>query len=352
MKLFATFAKVDEQDDGTLIVEGIASTEAVDAQGEIVKASAIEAALPDYMRHGTGALREMHQPLAAGTAVATVDGETTTVRGHVVDPIAVKKVQAGVYKGFSIGGRVTKRDAADKKTITGISLAEISLVDRPANPDAVLTMWKADVHGEEPGDGEASEAEPAPLAKGMWDVAELAGVLQQLRNIQASATWEAEYEGDGSAMPSRLAACVTALADVLVEMVAEEAQEVKDSMPATDEPADTVEAAAPAAAIQSESAAEPVAKVETVAAETLTKADLADALTKAVAAALAPMQAELAALKARPAPTGTAVRAVAKVADAGQPAVTEVEPIRKADGAPDTAATLIKQLHRTGGLLA
>ncbi|MFX4427890.1 HK97 family phage prohead protease, partial [Acinetobacter baumannii] len=85
-----------------------------------------------------------HQPLAAGTAIASVDGEVTTIKGHVVDPVAGKKVKTGVYKGFSIGGKVTARDEVEKNTITGLRLVEISLVDRPANPDARLTMWKAE----------------------------------------------------------------------------------------------------------------------------------------------------------------------------------------------------------------
>lgn len=97
MKIFAPFRKVEAQDDGTIIVAGIASTEAVDADGEIIKASAIAAALPDFMRHGTGALREMHQLSAAGTVLrAEVEGGETMIEAHVVDPVAVKKVQTGV----------------------------------------------------------------------------------------------------------------------------------------------------------------------------------------------------------------------------------------------------------------
>jgi hypothetical protein len=148
MKIFAPFRKVEAQDDGTIIVAGIASTEAIDADGEIIKASAIAAALPDFMRHGTGALREMHQLSAAGTVTSLdVQGGETLIEAHVVDPIAVKKVQAGVYKGFSVGGKVTARDAEMQKVITGVKLIEISLVDRPNNPDAVLTFWK--VEGED-----------------------------------------------------------------------------------------------------------------------------------------------------------------------------------------------------------
>ena len=93
-----------------------------------------------------GAVREMHQAKAAGTAIeANVEDDGRTYFGaHVVDSEAVKKVKAGVYKGFSIGGKVTARDELNKSIIKGIKLVEVSLVDRPANPEAVFTMYKAE----------------------------------------------------------------------------------------------------------------------------------------------------------------------------------------------------------------
>jgi hypothetical protein len=115
----------------------------LDEQGEIVRADAIRAAIPDYMRFP--ALREMHQPSAAGStleAEVCEDG-TTRIVAHVVDPVAVAKVRNQVYRGFSIGGRVTQREVGNPKTITGLVLNEISLVDRPANPEAIFDCWKA-----------------------------------------------------------------------------------------------------------------------------------------------------------------------------------------------------------------
>lgn len=143
MRLYGAIEKVEAQSDGTVRVHGIASSEAVDEQGEIVRAAAMRAAMPDYMRFP--ALREMHQLSAAGTtleAEVCEDG-TTRIVAHVVDPVAVAKVKNQVYRGFSIGGRVTERDAINPKIITGLVLNEISLVDRPANPEAIYDCWKA-----------------------------------------------------------------------------------------------------------------------------------------------------------------------------------------------------------------
>ena len=143
MILYGELTKLELQDDGTLRVHGVASTGSRDSSGEVVSPEAMRAALPDYMAYP--AIREMHQPRAAGAALyADVDEEgATRICAHVVDPVAVKKVRAGVYKGLSIGGKVLGRDPADPSRITAIRLDEISLVDRPCNPEAVIDLWKA-----------------------------------------------------------------------------------------------------------------------------------------------------------------------------------------------------------------
>lgn len=153
MKRFAEISKVEENDDGTIDVHGIASTEARDVDGETVTKGAMEAAFPDYFKHGdTGPLRAMHQPIAAGyvyKAEVNAAGETE-ISAKVVDPVEILKVKTGVYKGFSIGGKKLPGGYdAKTKTITKMRLTEISLVDRPANPEAVITMFKGDDIGDE-----------------------------------------------------------------------------------------------------------------------------------------------------------------------------------------------------------
>jgi phage head maturation protease len=141
-RLYAPITKVEEADDGTIKVWGYASTGEQDEDGETIQPEAIKAALPDYLKWG--AVREMHQPKAVGTAIeATVQDDGRTWFGaHVVDPIAVKKVQNKVLKGFSVGGRIEDRDELDKTIITAIKLIEVSLVDRPANPECEILMAK------------------------------------------------------------------------------------------------------------------------------------------------------------------------------------------------------------------
>ena len=138
MRLFGELTKIEDQPDGTLKVYGVASTGSRDDEGEVVLPAAMKAALPDYARYP--ALREMHQPTAAGrTLEATVDDDgVTRIVAQVVDPVAIAKVKSKTYSGFSIGGRVLARDPDDPTVITKIRLSEISLVDRPANPSAII----------------------------------------------------------------------------------------------------------------------------------------------------------------------------------------------------------------------
>lgn len=232
MRLYMPIQKAEELDDGTLRVTGIASTESVDASGEIVKADAIEGALPEFFKFGTGPLREMHQLAAAGTVdkAEVVDG-ITSIEATVVDPVAIKKVKTGTYKGFSIGGAVGARDAKDKKLITKIRLNEISLVDRPCNPDAVITMYKAEESAEE----SAVSDDPKALRKARVD--ELAALLDKggdelLVKLLDAAKAPAEPvtkadetppAGDAAAAPAGDAAAAEAQAPV-VEAAAEKVE--------------------------------------------------------------------------------------------------------------------------------
>jgi HK97 family phage prohead protease len=139
MRFYCNLTKVDEEQR---MVWGYASTEAIDAHGETITKGAIEAALDDYMEFAN--IREMHQLSAVGTAEeASVDDKGLYLCAHVVDDTAWEKVTKGVYRGFSIGGKVLARDKDDKKIITKLLLTEISLVDRPSNPEARFDVWKA-----------------------------------------------------------------------------------------------------------------------------------------------------------------------------------------------------------------
>lgn len=135
--LFLGFNKFDDEQQ---IVSGYCSTDALDSHGEIITKEAMSDAIATYMEYAN--IREMHQPSAVGVAKSlSSDGTGHYLEAHIVDPVAWQKVKTGVYKGFSIGGQILKRT---KNVINKILLKEISLVDRPANPDCRIELWKMD----------------------------------------------------------------------------------------------------------------------------------------------------------------------------------------------------------------
>ena len=187
MKIFADIQKVDDE---LRLVYGYASTEALDSQKEIVTRKAMEAALPKYMKFAN--VREMHKPSAVGIAHdAQIDDKGIYLTAKVVDQSAWEKVKAGVYKGFSIGGRATSRDPANRNIITGLDLTEISIVDRPANPEAVFDFYKVD-------DGDTTDEVPLDpekeLSKSDNPSSDQDSIAAALQNVENDATAKAEGE--------------------------------------------------------------------------------------------------------------------------------------------------------------
>lgn len=144
---FAEIVKREKLDDGTLLVYGKATDDSVDIDQQICDAGWLEKAMPQWFKTG-GNIREQHSNIAAGVA-KELDSKKDGfyIRVLVVDPVSVKKVETGVLKGFSIGIRspriVRDNKAANGRIIDG-QIVEVSLVDRPANPNAKLMLAKCD----------------------------------------------------------------------------------------------------------------------------------------------------------------------------------------------------------------
>lgn len=157
------YFEINKVDAEQRMVFGYASTAALDSQGETVTLDAMKGAWDDYMKFAN--VREMHGSSAVGVVKEhSFDDKGVFIGVKVVDDAAWEKVVEKVYKGFSIGGQKLK-DGYDKvtKTITGLKLTEISLVDRPANPEALIEVFKADgfIAGQDP-DADVPDDEPAP----------------------------------------------------------------------------------------------------------------------------------------------------------------------------------------------
>lgn len=156
---FFDIVKADKNADGTLMVYGKATDDSLDIDQQICDPVWLDNAMPEWFKSG-GNIREQHSNIAAGVAKEyekRADGHY--IHALVVDPVSVKKVDTGVLKGFSIGIKnprvVRDQKAANGRIIDG-KIVEVSLVDRPANPNCQLVLAKS-------ADGE----------NGMWKVEEL-----------------------------------------------------------------------------------------------------------------------------------------------------------------------------------
>ena len=157
MKLFAQIRKVDEEQR---LVFGRAADETPDKSGEMLN---YDASKPHFVKwseeiskdtdgKSLGNVRAMHGKVAAGvlTDIQFDDGaRSIDVCAKVVDDQEWKKVLAGVYTGFSIGGSYGTKtvEKVDGKEFTRYEAipSEISLVDRPCIPTAkFFQVQKAD----------------------------------------------------------------------------------------------------------------------------------------------------------------------------------------------------------------
>ena len=276
------YFEIQKVDTPQRMVWGYCSTEALDAHGEIITKAAMQDAWDEYMQFGN--IREMHQPSAVGVVKEySFDDTGTLIGAYIADDSAWAKVEALVYKGFSVGGK-KKPGGYDaiNKTITALSITEISLVDRPANPEALITLFKAQgmenpmkeelvkALGLDPATATPEQCvakahalaaaakaipqtdtknttnlkEPSELRKsvqalaytgndiqkGLYTVGRFAELLESLGWLQTSCTYEAENEKDNSPVPGQIASAIAPLANALVAMVQEEAAEFLASL--------------------------------------------------------------------------------------------------------------------------
>jgi hypothetical protein len=274
LDLFLALAKVDLDQR---LIQGVATAEAPDRVGEICDYSSTKPyfeawsaeALKASGGKSLGAVRAMHGRIAAGklTDIAFDDeAKRILISARIVDDDEWRKVQEGVYTGFSQGGRYVKRwpDADTGLTRYTAEPTEISLVDLPCLPGATFEVVKDGAVEKRAFAPRVEEAEAAPVVE--------APILENT---------------DSAAAPVALASAETPPA---------------------------VEAASPSAALAK------AASALALAADKLERAVTENTALRKSVGALAPEVAALAArvasLEAQPLPARAALRAMAKRDDA------------------------------------
>ena len=131
-------------EDGFMRVKGLATDATLDLDEQICDPEWLKTAMPKWMEIGN--IREMHASKAVGKAMEMqASGSGYVVEAKIVDREASMKVEEGIYTGFSVGikgARVVKDASAPGGRIIAGHIVEVSLVDRPANPSAIIEIAK------------------------------------------------------------------------------------------------------------------------------------------------------------------------------------------------------------------
>ena len=205
---YAAIIKQEKQEDGSLLVYGKATDDSLDIDQQICDDVWLSSAMPEWFKSG-GNIREQHSSIAAGVAKeyeAKEDGHY--ISALVVDPISVKKVESGVLKGFSIGiksPRVVRDQKAANGRIVDGTIVEVSLVDRPANPNAKLMLAKSV-------DGETSLVKVEEFTTTTKDKSMLADVIKELQ-ADAAKFDQASYDAARRGIAQLIISEATEVAD-------------------------------------------------------------------------------------------------------------------------------------------
>jgi hypothetical protein len=152
MEIFIPIKKVDA---AKREVYGLMAEEAVDKSNEIFDYESskpyIKAWVEGFSKttggKSFGNVRAMHSSVAAGKLIGIGfddKNKQIPVCAKIVDDNEWKKVEEGVYTGFSIGGKYVKKWSDGTATRYTADPSELSIVDNPCMRGAQFTMVKED----------------------------------------------------------------------------------------------------------------------------------------------------------------------------------------------------------------
>ena len=148
----STHKSYNLNDDGTLTIEGVASTTNRDLEGDVILQSAIDSMKIQLTTtrknlHGDHEYTLFKGILGAITKVVDSDNNVLKIRATILSkfaPLIKEMLDIGVQLGLSIGGRIKDYDQTnDGWEIKDIDLFEISLTGMPANYDTFGTVTTA-----------------------------------------------------------------------------------------------------------------------------------------------------------------------------------------------------------------
>jgi len=333
LDLFLPLAKVDLD---RRLVTGIATAETPDRAGEICDYASSKPYFEKWSSEAVaasggksmGAVRAMHGKVAAGKLTDIAfddDAKHVVVSAKIVDDDEWRKVQEGVYTGFSQGGRYVKRWPDPETGLIRYTAEpqEISLVDLPCLPEATFEVVKGGVvekRGFAAAEREKDARSDVAMPDGSYPIKSAKDVENAVRDYYRS--------GQSPGVKAHIIARAKAIgAENALPEDWKTAPE-KSAAPLLDGP----EALAKAAAALADAAAKLERLVEESA---LLRKTFDDA-----SPALAELEKRVAALEAQPLPAKAALRAVSKTADGEPEALGADEAVRRLAALPAEARAL------------
>lgn len=154
---------------GSIVIEGMASTDRLDRHGDIILPSAYEGTLETYMSNPQILLQHDYDKPIGKCTESGIRENGLWIKAEITenDDGVIDKIEKGLYGAFSVGffckayeyiydGRVVFTQdglaegatweefyASDLRRITDVDLVEISVVSVPANPAALFDVSKA-----------------------------------------------------------------------------------------------------------------------------------------------------------------------------------------------------------------
>ena len=226
--LNSSFIKSDTTDEKTtsITIEGYASTDDIDRQGDIVPASVWKKGIQNYLKNPVILAYHDHSEPVGRMVDHRVDSKGLWVKARISSAAGevFDLVKDGILTAFSIGFRIVdaEYDAAKELfVVKELELHEISVVSVPANQNTLFSLSKAFDTAEEFKSFKMQFAPDSDSAKGLESSTEAIGEIKK------------EWEMDPKQLEQMLADAANKAAELTAKAIADsQAKQLADKVAA------------------------------------------------------------------------------------------------------------------------
>ena len=227
----------------SITIEGYASTNDADRQGDVVPASVWEKGIQNYLKNPVILAYHDHSEPVGRMVDHRIDGKGLWVKARISAAASevFNLVKDGVLTAFSIGFRIVDAEynsAAELFVVKELELHEISVVSVPANQNTLFSLSKAFDTAEEFKSFKMQFAPKSESAKGLESSTEASGEVKK------------EMEMDPKQLEQMLADAASKAAEQTAKAIAEKQEKAAAEKAAADKAAADLDARVKAAVAQ------------------------------------------------------------------------------------------------------